>query len=442
VFPGSVNPARFVTEGAKLQARAGSAARRPAPIDCREATVSRMMTRLCAITIALAVIWGSRSAAAQAVEATRPDSPLLMGPLQLFPSLTLRDIGIDSNVYNESVRHEDFTYTVSPTLKTVLPIGESRLTTRGALDFRYFQTHKDQQSTSGSLNTQLEVGSGRVRPFGTAGLVRSHERGGYDIDRRAYSLASQVKAGASLALTPVTSITGWIVRESTRFDRLELFDGVSLSQQLDRVTRGTATGLRFDLTPFTSVTSAIEVEKIRFAHAPLRDANSFRFAPIVQFTKGAIIEGQASAGFRDFRPIDPRLAPYRGFVASVTMAFTVRNVTHVETQATHDVQFSYDDSQPLYLGAGGRVVVSQRVAGPFEAIAIGGRQRLRYQTLDGLSFDGRRENVTSTGGGIGIRANEHLRFTLTVDRERRLSNGSALRDYERRRVFGSVSFTP
>jgi len=431
-----------VTEGAKLQARAGAPPAGPPPIDCREAIVSRMMTRLCAITIALAVIWGSRSVAAQAVEATRPDSPLLMGPLQLFPSLTLRDIGIDSNVYNESIRHEDFTYTLSPTLKTVLPIGESRLTTRGALDFRYFQTHKDQQSTSGWLNTQLEVGSGRVRPFGTAGLVRSHERGGYDLDRRAHSLASQMKVGASLALTPVTSLTGWVVRESTRFDRTEVFDGVSLSQQLDRVNRATASGLRFDLTPFTSVISAIEVEKIRFAHAPLRDANSFRFAPMVQFTKGAIIEGQASAGFRDFRPIDPRLAPYRGFVASVTMAFTVRNVTHVETQATHDVEFSYDDSQPLYLGAGGRVRVSQRVAGPFEAIVIGGRQRLRYQTLDGLSFDGRREHVTTVGGGVGILANEHLRFTLTVDRERRLSNSSALRDYERRRVFGSVSFTP
>jgi hypothetical protein len=82
------------------------------------------------------------------------------------------------------------------------------------------------------------------------------------------------------------------------------------------------------------------------------------------------------------------------------------------------------------------------VAGPFEAIVIGGRQRLRYQTLDGLSFDGRREHVTTVGGGVGILANEHLRFTLTVDRERRLSNSSALRDYERRRVFGSVSFTP
>src|SRR5690349_18486349 len=128
---------------------------------------------------------------------------------------------------------DPFTYTVSPSLRTVLPIGESRLTTGGALDFRYFQKFKDQQSTSGSINTELVVGSGRVRPFGTAGLVRSHERGGYDVDRRAYSNASQVKVGASLALTPMTSLTGWVVRESTRFDRQELFDGVSLSEQLD-----------------------------------------------------------------------------------------------------------------------------------------------------------------------------------------------------------------
>jgi opacity protein-like surface antigen len=402
-----------------------------------------MTTRLCTLVAAIALVCGARPAAAQAVEATRADAPLQIGPLQLFPTLTLREIGTDSNVYNGQVQREDFTYTVAPTVRTVLPIGQSsRLTTRGALDFRYFQTLKDQQSTSGSFNAQLDVGSGRVRPFGTAGLVRSHERGGYDLDRRAFSVGMQAKVGASVVLTPVTSLTGWLVRETTRFDRTEVFDGVMLSQELDRTTRGTATGLRFDLTPFTSVTSAIEVEKIRFAHAPQRDANSFRFAPVVQLTKGAIIEGSASAGFRDFRPLDPRLAPYRGFVAAVTMSFTIRNATRVETQASRDVQFSYDDTQPLYLGAGGRVMVAQRVAGPFEVIALAGRQRLRYQTLDGLSFDGRREHVTNAGGGIGIRANEHLRFTLTLDREQRVSSSAQLRDYERRRVFGSVSFTP
>jgi hypothetical protein len=401
-----------------------------------------MTTRLCTFAAALALVCGARPAMAQAVEATRPDPPILIGPLQLFPTLTLRDIGIDSNVYNGQVQREDFTYTVSPTLRTVLPIGESRLSTRSTLDFRYFQTHKDQQATSGSLNAQLDIGSGRVRPFATAGLVRSHERGGYDLDRRAFSMASQARVGARVALTPVTSLTGWVVRETTRFARGEVVEGVSLSQQLDRATRGTATGLRFDLTPFTSITSAIEIDKIRFAHAPLRDANSFRFAPVVQFTKGAIIEGEASAGFRDFRPLHAHLAPYRGFVASVKMGFTLMNVTRVEAQAGHDVQFSYDDSQPLYLGGGGTVTVAQRVGGPFEAIVIGGRERLRYQDVDRLSFGGRRERVTRVGVGIGVLANEHLRFTLTIDHEERVSDVPVLRDYERRRVFGSVSFNP
>jgi hypothetical protein len=431
-----------VTEGAKLQARRESAAGRTTPTDLIEATATGMMTRLCTFAAALALGCGARPAMAQAVEATRPEAPILVGPLQLFPTLTLRDIGTDSNVYNGQVQRQDFTYTVSPTLRTVLPIGESRLTTRSALDFRYFQAFKDQQSTSGSFNAQVDVGSGRVRPFGTAGLVRSHERGGYDLDRRAFSMASQAKVGARVALTPVTSLTGWVVRETTSFDRGEIVEGVSLDQQLNRASRGTATGLRFDLTPFTSITSAIEIDKIRFAHAPLRDANSFRFAPVVQFTKGAIIEGEASAGFRDFRPLDPRLAPYRGFVASLKMGFTLMNVTRVEAQAGHDVQFSYDDTQPLYLGAGGTVTVAQRVGGPFEAIVIGGRQQLRYQNLDGLSFDGRREQVTRVGAGLGVLANEHLRFTLTIDREARLSDVPIRRDYERRRIFGSVSFNP
>lgn len=401
-----------------------------------------MMTRLCTLAAAIALVCAARPALGQDVEATRPEAPFQVGPLQLFPTLTLREIGIDSNAYNSQVQREDFTYTVSPMLRTVLLVGAARLTTRGALDFRYFQKLKDQQSASGSINTQLEVGSGRVRPFGSAGVMRSHERGGYDLDRRALSLAVQAKVGASLSLTPVTSLTAWVVHETTRFDRAEVFDGASLSDQLDRATRGTATGLRFDLTPFTSVTSAIEVDKIRFAHAPQRDANSFRFAPIVQFTNGAIIEGSASAGFRDFRPLDPHVAAYRGFVAAVNLSFVVMNRTRVEAKATNDVQFSYNDTQPLYLEAGGRVVITQRVAGPFEAVVIAGRQRLRYQTVDALSFDGRREHVTSTGGGIGIRANEHVRFTLTVDREHRISSSALLRDYERRRIFGSISYTP
>jgi hypothetical protein len=399
-----------------------------------------MITRTFIVSLALGL--AAHSAAAQAVEAARTEARFHAGPLQLFPVLTVRDIGIDSNVYNDQTLREDFTYTVSPTLRTVLPIREARLTTKGGLDFRYFNTLKDQQSVSTSLGTELDTNDGRVRPFGAAGFVRSHERGGYDIDARAASAAAQAQLGARIALTPVTSFTGWVVREATSFDPGERFDGVLLGEQLDRVTRGTATGLRFDLTPFTSVTSAIEIDKTRFRYVPLRDANSIRFAPVVQFTSGAIIEGEASAGFRDFKPLDPRLARYRGFVARVKLEFAVANVTRVETEASRDVSFSYDDAQPLYLGTGGRVMVAQRVIGPLEAIVIGGRHQLQYQDLGTPSFDGRLEHVTTVGGGLGLQLDLHLRLTLTFDREERLSTAGSRRDYVRQRVLGSISYTP
>ena len=165
----------------------------------------------------------------------------------------------------------------------------------------------------------------------------------------------------------------------------------------------------------------------------MRDVNSFRFAPVVQFTQGAIIEGQASAGFRDFRPARP--PPGTRTVASwlsVTLGFTLLNITRLEVQASNDVQFSYDDTHPLYLGAGGRVTLAQRVAGPFEAIVIGGRQRLRYQSAERLL---RRpwEYVTARAAASAP-GNEHLRVTLTVDREQRGSKRSVRRDYTRRRL--------
>ena len=72
-----------------------------------------MTTRLCTLVAAIALVCGARPAAAQAVEATRPDAPLQMGPLQLFPTLTLREIGTDSNVYNGQVQREDFMFLTS-----------------------------------------------------------------------------------------------------------------------------------------------------------------------------------------------------------------------------------------------------------------------------------------------------------------------------------------
>ncbi len=270
-----------------------------------------------------------------------------------------------------------------------------------------------------------------MRPFGTAGLVRSHERGGYDIDARALSVATQAKARRARRAHAghVAHRLGGARDHQLRARRS--VDGVPLGEQLDRATRGTATGLRFDLTPFTSITSAIEIEKIRFAHVPLRDANSFRFAPVVQFTKGAIIEGEASAGFRDFRPLDARLAPYRGFVASVKLGFTLLNVTRVEAQARTTCSSPTTTRSRSISAPAAASHVAQRVAGPFEAIVIGGRQRLRYQSSRAPSFDGRRR-IRDSGGRRHRRPRERAPAPDVHRRSRaaRIATARVRRDYD------------
>ena len=72
---------------------------------------------------------------------------------------------------------------------------------------------------------------------------------------------------------------------------------------------------------------------------------------------------------------------------------------------------------------------------------LGGRQRLQYQAVGGALLAGRTETVTTVGGGLGIRLGDQLRFTLTYDDAHRSTSGLGAREYDRRRVLGSVDYT-
>jgi hypothetical protein len=104
------------------------------------------------------------------------------------------------------------------------------------------------------------------------------------------------------------------------------------------------------------------------------------------------------------------------------------------------VTYSYDPAHPYYLGAGGFLTISQRIGGPFDIIGLGGRQRLRFQDVGALQFEGDVETTRTLGGGIGIRVGDHLRVTVTYDRTQRVSTDSSARDYTRSRVLSSVHY--
>lgn len=368
--------------------------------------------------------------------------PLLLGTVRVYPTLWIRDVGMDSNVYNSSqVVREDFTYTVAPRVLAELPLGHARLVGTGGLGFGFFRTNKDQQSLNALATGLFEVRTGRVRPSLQVGINRSRQRTG-DIDVRAKGESRTGRAGLDITLSGITSFTTWASRDNTEYDSGQSFRGVDLDEQLSRRTTTFAAGARFDVTPLTSIIAAAELEEIRFASSPFRDSNSLRITPTVQFGEGAVINGRAYLGLRDFRPVQPVMAPFRGLVAGADIQYTLAGVTRFDGRATRDLVYSFDELQPYYLDSGAQVTVSQRLVGPLDAIVLAGRRRLCYQARADLGVEGRLETVTLWGGGLGVRVDNNMRMTFTIDRENRVSNGLAVRQYERTRVFAALEYQP
>ena len=119
--------------------------------------------------------------------------PLTLGSLQVYPSISLRDIGVDSNIYNGNVVvREDFTYTVAPSVLAELPLGDSHLVGTGGLGFVFFQQHKDQQSLNSAASGLFEVRDGPRPPLDLGGLLarpaagrRRRRAGPQRVDQRA-----------------------------------------------------------------------------------------------------------------------------------------------------------------------------------------------------------------------------------------------------------------
>jgi len=397
--------------------------------------------RLGAAAAAILVLIGAQHVAAQGPPILPTTRIVQAGPVSFYPVFSLRNVGIDSNVYNSgSAPREDFTYSLFPRLYAVVPIGRTRFIGTGIGDFLYYRTYKDQQALSAFFEGRYDVLNAPVRPFATVSFASRRERLGLEIDARARQSQSTITLGSEFELSPITSLTGWVRRENTAWSRDEQYLGVFLAEELNRSEDVLAGGARFRVTPFTRIIVEAEIERDRFERSPSRDADSLRIAPTVEFENGGAITGQARAGYRSFRPLNPALAGYSGFTASAGIRYSFLESTRVNFDGGRDVRHSYETLQPYYLESGVRFKVTQQIAGPFEVIGMAERWQLRYQRVGGTAFDGRQENTRTLGGGVGFLVNPEIEITMTVDRTERRSSEPNGRNYDRHRVLASVSY--
>ena len=114
-------------------------------------------------------------------------TPIRIGPLSLYPTIALTNLGVDSNVFNEPNQAEpksDFTLTVTPAVDMRMRLGVLRLTGTLIEDLVYYQTYSSERSANSDFKSGLQVQLNRVILKGGLTFLSTRERPGFEIDAR------------------------------------------------------------------------------------------------------------------------------------------------------------------------------------------------------------------------------------------------------------------
>lgn len=368
------------------------------------------------------------------------DTTLRFGPIGLAPSLVLRDVGRDTNVFNEAANPKsDITATFAPRLDVIAHPGPVLLTYTTTTDYVYYQTYTSERGTNLGTSLRADFDFGAFKPFVAAGFSNTRARLNREIDARARHRDESYAAGLRVQLFEGLFATIAARRVKTTYDPGAEFRGQTLETTLNQTVGGVDGGLGVELTPLTTLQLIVTKEDNRFEFTPIRDSATLRIMPTVTFNPLAILNGSAAFGYRRFTAHSPLVPDFSGFVSTVTIGTTIRERSRVETTFARDLSYSYDDAAPVYVETSVRVAWTWQIAGPFDSRLSAGRSRLHYRSpaLTALNDD---DTAAIYGASFGYRLKERLRVGLNADWAGRDSERSADRIYRNRRVYANLTW--
>ena len=349
------------------------------------------------------------------------------GPLALRSTVALSNLGVDTNVFNVADAdgpETDSTLTFTPTTDLWLRMGRTWISGTIDVDLVYYQRFASERSVNSNYRVEVSRAVNRLALKGSASRLNTRERPGFEIDARSKRLETAFEGEATIRALPRTRVGARAWRRRIEFDQAAVFLDFNLGEELDRTSSGDAFLIRYDLTPLTNLSLEIGRDRERFVSALFRDSDSTRIAGGVTFEARALIRGSASFGYRDFKPLADDVAPYQGATGAVDLSFSrLGGSTRLGVQATHDLQPSFEFSEPYFLLTGVIASVQQQVYGSFDVLARAGVQRLAYRNRIGRLFEipNRTDRVRTFGIGTGYRLGADKRIAFTIDHHRRTS---------------------
>lgn len=402
------------------------------------------MRRVAAIV--LLVLAAAAPVAAQGARAPQLPDPesigrFRLGPFRFTPSIELRELGVETNVFNEAVDpKEDTTAVFGPKVEYWSRLGPRALVFgASSVDYHYFKRYESQRSFGTTNIARIDVDAGRFRPFVEGAHTSTRVRPGFEIDERARREESFGRAGLAIRMFSRTHLVAWGRTARFRYDATDEILGRGLADALDRDAETFGTGLEIELTPLTTFVVNGEFQQDRFVRSPIRHADSLKITPGFRFKPFALIDGTLYVGYRRFETLSPAVPDYSGVAAAVNLGYTLR-ATRFQGRYNRDVTYSFETIEPYYLQTDWSLDVTQKITRRWDVVGRGGTYTLDYQRISAAGAEDRKDHGKFYGGGIGYTLGEHVRVGFDVDYLDRRSERDITRTYDNVRMGASVTY--
>lgn len=364
---------------------------------------------------------------------------LHIGPLAVTPGLEIRQVGVDTNVFNNGENPQrDFTAAVGPRARYWLRLGRLRLRGDSGLVYHYFHEFSTQRSFGTDNELRLSLPLNRFTPFVKGVYDNSRQRPDYEIDARVRTRTTIL--GGGVDIKPLSRTTLRLQGEEGRikYEDDAVYFGTPLREALDRRTRLYRVAVRQRLTPLTTFVAALDRQQDRFDFQPVRDADSYRVLGGFELDPFALISGEAFVGFRSFTTLDADTPDFDGLAAIARVAYVLRS-TRFGLIAERDTAYSFEIDEPFYVVTDLVLDVTQKVTSNWDVVGRVGRQTLQYHRRGSAGTADRTDTVWLAGGGIGRRIGRTSRIGFDADHLRR---DSPLPDraYEGWRIGASLTY--
>jgi hypothetical protein len=393
-------------------------------------------TRVSAFLLALAVVWPSVSAAqiADGSDTAR----FHLGPLSLTPKLAIRNLGLDTNVFNTKDEPlQDFTVTLTPGVDAWLRVGRGLFTSKTIVDWDYYQTASSERAFNFGEDWRVDVDLTHVQPRVAGEYLRTRQRPNDEIDAR---VQQKRMAGGIGVPGPIGSRVNFdLDARRIRYDYSQgEYGDPALAEALNRDSDEITGTARVALTPLTTLAVRAQSTRDRFAFTPARDSDSWRVMPGVTFQPFALISGSAFVGYRRFTTVSPAVPDFSGVVAAVELKYIAADLFRITGLVKRDVDYSLDLGEPFYVSNSAGVDVLQVIGLSWDVVGRVRRSNLVYQQA-APGEPARVDRLRSVGVGLGRRLGQDFRIGVDVDYVKRTSVVPS-RAFEGLRFGGSLTY--